>query len=71
MFLFPHGRCLEVWGEADWVGICLRIISSWISMQTRAGFTILTMMPDDSLSDPVPRATWGNMGTAMPPSLSC
>lgn len=54
MFLFLQGRCLEVWGEAVQVGICLRIISSRVSMQTRAGSTILTKMPDKSLSDPVP-----------------
>ena len=54
MFLFLQGRCLEVWGGAVQVAICLRIISSWVLMQPRAGSTILTTMPDELLSDPIP-----------------
>lgn len=40
-------------------------------MQTRAGPTVLTMMPDKLLSDPVPQALWGDTDTAVTLSFSC
>lgn len=70
MFLFLQGRCLEVWGEVVQAGICLRITSLQVSVQTRAGSTILTTMPDELLSDQVPQAPWGDTG-AVPPPFSC